>query len=319
MTIFTLRSGGTEHPEESVLQLVDDLIASPGFKGSTDFNATENGGTPDLSVDIATGRSYVQRGSTNTYPVRSTGIENVVVTSNASGNPRIDTVVLYIDLAVSANAEASNVAILAVVAGVPAAGPSAPDDGEIETAIGAANPFLRIADIDVASGASQIFDADITDLRANYVVGANVLQVTESAEPSTPSTGEAFVYAKADGKLYTKDDTGKERIAADEDWIDLADQATIDIDLSLGKKFRVTLTDDRTFTISNDVTGKTFILRIEQDGTGTRLATFWAGLIWAGGSAPTLSTTGGEADEFGFNITDGGADSEGFIVGQGIV
>lgn len=317
MTIFTLRSGGTAHPEESVLQIADDLIASPGVKGSLHFAVSEKSGTPDLSVDVATGRAYVQKASSNTYPVRSSAIENVVVTSNASGNPRIDTAVLYIDLSAAANTDASNVAKLAIVAGTPAASPSAPDDTAIGTAIGAANPFIRLADIDVASGATQILNANITDIRANYVINTNVTQLTETTEPSTPSSENALLYAKADGKLYSKDDTGRERIAADEDWIDLTDQATINIDLSLGKKFRVTLGGNRTFTISNDVTGKTFVLRIKQDGTGSRTATFWANLLWPGGAAPDLSTDPNVSDELGFNILDGGGnESEGFIIGS---
>jgi hypothetical protein len=34
--------------------------------------------------------------------------------------------------------------------------------------IGSANPFMRLADVDVASGASSIVNADITDLRVVY-------------------------------------------------------------------------------------------------------------------------------------------------------
>ena len=168
MTIYTLRSGGTEHPETSVLQTVTDLVSVQGVKSlPDDFEITEKG-TPDLSVDVSDGRAFVQRTISNAYPVRSTATENLTVTANASGNPRIDTVVLYIDLSASANTDASNVAKLEIVEGTPGASPSPPDDTEVGLEIGSANPFMRLADVDVASGASQIFDADITDLRVVY-------------------------------------------------------------------------------------------------------------------------------------------------------
>lgn len=100
-------------------------------------------------------------------------------------------------------------------------------------------------------------------------------------------------------------------------WIDLVDAATIDIDLSLGSKFRVTIAGNRTFTLSNAVVGKSFILRIKQDGTGGRTVTFWAGLTFAGQAVPTLTATANRADEFGFNMLTL-TTSEGFVIGQDI-
>jgi hypothetical protein len=39
---------------------------------------------------------------------------------------------------------------------------------------------------------------------------ADALEVPEAAAPATPATGFVRIYAKADGKLYIKDDTGLE-------------------------------------------------------------------------------------------------------------
>lgn len=100
-------------------------------------------------------------------------------------------------------------------------------------------------------------------------------------------------------------------------WVDLADVATIDIDLSLGSKFRVTIAGNRIFTLSNAVVGKSFVLRIKQDGAGSRTVTFWAGLTFAGQSTPTLTATANRADEFGFNMLTL-TTSEGFVIGQDI-
>jgi hypothetical protein len=54
--------------------------------------------------------------------------------------------------------------------------------------------------------------------------------------------------------------------------------------------------------------GKTFRLQLIQDTTGSRTATFTTSagaLQWAGGAAPTLTTTGGHADILSFESFDG--------------
>jgi len=72
-----------------------------------------------------------------------------------------------------------------------------------------------------------------------------------------------------------------------------------------------------TIAISNETVGQCFLVEITQDGTGGRLVTWFSTIKWAGGSAPTLTTTGGKKDVFGFRVT--GADTyDGFIVGLNI-
>lgn len=167
MAIYTLRSGASAHPETSVLQFYTDSTYVSGVVGASDLLVSQHAGTPDMSVDVAVGRAYVVSVSlsTNSYPVRSTVIENVAVTSNSSGNPRIDALVLYIDLSASASPDGTGVAKLSLIAGTPAPSPSAPTDGAIWTLIGSSNPFMRLAHITVASGASSIVNANISDQR----------------------------------------------------------------------------------------------------------------------------------------------------------
>jgi hypothetical protein len=52
----------------------------------------------------------------------------------------------------------------------------------------------------------------------------------------------------------------------------------------------VTMTGNCTFTMPTNVAGKSFILIAVQDATGSRTATFTS-VKWAGGTAPTLTTT----------------------------
>ena len=100
-------------------------------------------------------------------------------------------------------------------------------------------------------------------------------------------------------------------------WIDLTDGATINIDASLGKKFRVTIAGNRTFTISNVTAGMGFMLRIKQDGVGNRTVIFFPTISWVDGSTPTLTPAANKADTFGFTSQTNNT-FDGFIVGQNI-
>jgi hypothetical protein len=94
--------------------------------------------------------------------------------------------------------------------------------------------------------------------------------------------------------------------------------ATPTFDLSTASTFTTVMTANITsMTLSNVTAGQKFMLRLVQDGTGSHTATFFSGVSWAGGTTPTLTTTGGKADVFGFLCTVSGT-YEGFIVGQNI-
>lgn len=58
-----------------------------------------------------------------------------------------------------------------------------------------------------------------------------------------------------------------------------------------------------------------FTISILQDATGSRTVTWWATIRWAGGSAPTLTTTASKRDTFEF-IRTGTDTYDGFIIGQ---
>lgn len=94
-----------------------------------------------------------------------------------------------------------------------------------------------------------------------------------------------------------------------------ADGATVTFDLDTSNVFTVTLGGNRTLALSNATTGQAFVVRLVQDGTGSRTVSWFSTIKWPGGTAPTLSTTGGRVDVFGFICTSSGQ-YDGFIVGQ---
>lgn len=72
-----------------------------------------------------------------------------------------------------------------------------------------------------------------------------------------------------------------------------------------------------TLSLMNDIKNQVFIISITQDSVGSRTVAWFGGISWAGGSAPTLTTTGSKTDTFGF-IRTGISAYNGYIVGQNI-
>ena len=62
------------------------------------------------------------------------------------------------------------------------------------------------------------------------------------------------------------------------------------ISLASGTVLSYTLTGNCTFTMPTATSGTSFIVKLIQDGTGSRTATF-TGVKYPGGTAPTITTT----------------------------
>ena len=85
----------------------------------------------------------------------------------------------------------------------------------------------------------------------------------------------------------------------------LSDGATITIDMADSNNFSVTLAGNRTFANpSNDTAGQSGSIFITQDGTGSRTASWGTDWDFAGGTAPTLTTTAGAVDRIDYVIKD---------------
>ena len=100
--------------------------------------------------------------------------------------------------------------------------------------------------------------------------------------------------------------------------------STVTFDLNESNTHRVTLGGNRTLLITNVSYGQKFTTRLTQDGTGSRTVTWFNNIHWAGGTAPTLTTTAHQTDVFGFICTAASGsvaqsgDFDGFVVGQNI-
>lgn len=83
---------------------------------------------------------------------------------------------------------------------------------------------------------------------------------------------------------------------AKRNYVTLTDGATIAVDFSVSNNFAVTIAGNRTLTFSNPQAGEVYCLKVTQDSSGSRLLTFPSTMKWAGGSAPTLTTTAAYTD-----------------------
>lgn len=96
-----------------------------------------------------------------------------------------------------------------------------------------------------------------------------------------------------------------------------SDGATITFNMTSSNIHSVTLGGNRTLAVSNTTAGQAFIIRLIQDGTGSRTVTWFSTLKWVSGSAPTLTTTAAKIDVFGFLCTSAG-NYDAYIIGQNL-
>jgi hypothetical protein len=87
----------------------------------------------------------------------------------------------------------------------------------------------------------------------------------------------------------------------------------ITIALTNGTVQIITLTGNATITMPTATSGKSFIMYLKQDATGSRTVT-WSTVRWAGGTAPTITSTASRQDILSF-FADG-TNWYGVVVGQ---
>ena len=86
------------------------------------------------------------------------------------------------------------------------------------------------------------------------------------------------------------------------------------ISLTSGTVQNLTLTGNCTFTFPTATAGKSFLLVLKQDATGSRTVTWPAAVKWPGSTAPTITSTASKADLYAF--TADGTNWYGRTLGQ---
>ena len=134
--------------------------------------------------------------------------------------------------------------------------------------------------------------------------GGTVKLLASNAIATFPSAGIANSTGTAWGTSYTTSGTGTVVALATTPTITnptitayletapaIANSSTaVTLALASGTVLSYTLTGNCTFTMPTATSGTSFIIRLIQDATGSRTATF-TGVKWPGGTVPTITTT----------------------------
>jgi len=149
-----------------------------------------------------------------------------------------------------------------------------------------------VVNASIASGAAidatKIADGSVTSAEFQYIS-------TLSSNAQTQINAKA---ALATAQTFTAGQRGE--ITA------LTSGTTITIDMADSNNFSVTLAHNATFANpSNDTAGQSGSIFITQDGTGSRTASWGTDWEFAGGTAPTLTTTAAAVDRIDYIIKSG--------------
>ena len=156
---------------------------------------------------------------------------------------------------------------------------------------------------------SFIDEADTGDLLLTATAGSIQLK---------KNTGDKMLQANVDGsvELYhanTKEletkSGGVKLLGHSEQFVTaLTSAATVTIDFSVGNHFSCTMGHNITFdNPTTESVGQSGTITLTQDGTGSRTGAWGTQFLWAGGTAPTLSTAANAVDRIDYVTVAGGA------------
>lgn len=157
---------------------LEDAMYGSSVANSDSFKVTAGTG---MNVSIATGDGLISTGTGFARRIATDAVNTVAISAASTANPRIDSIVAYIDNAITPVQTVLNntngILKFAAVAGSPASSPVAPSAGAIQTAVGAGNPYMVLCNIRVPANATSLNNAIFTDMRniANEISTGDVV------------------------------------------------------------------------------------------------------------------------------------------------
>ena len=135
----------------------------------------------------------------------------------------------------------------------------------------------------------------------------DILPVVQGGATKRATLAQMITQILGAARTFTK--------AVHETAVDLGSGTAIDV--SLGGLFYCTISGATTFTVSNVPSSgsvASFMLSLTNGGSAT--ITWWSGMRWPGGVAPTLTASG--MDVLGFYTRDGGTTWTGLVLGRDV-
>lgn len=176
-----------------------------GFLGRvlSGLNVSQRGAGANMSVDVAIGDAIIQR-SDGTYghPAWNDAVYNQAIAAADGSNPRRDIVVMYIDYNETPSTGVANntngVVKITSVSGTAAGSPVDPSNATIQSAVGSGNPFIKLARVRVAAGATSISNSVIDDLRVMATAQAQGGWIYDDVNTWTYASTSSFTVAGVD-------------------------------------------------------------------------------------------------------------------------
>lgn len=139
-----------------------------GGNAVASYNALKVSTAGGMKVTVAKGNALIRVDSELSRRVALTSPVDITITPDTT-LPRKDLIVVYIDTAVVPTTDiqdnVNNMLKLVAVKGIPNMSPQAPDDNAVLQAIGAGNPFIKLAQVIVPAGATNLSNDLILDVR----------------------------------------------------------------------------------------------------------------------------------------------------------
>lgn len=177
--VFNMQGG--MHSAAAFTAFENGAFGSVKSKGS-DFTVTAGTG---MNINISAGNGIISTPNSGKR-IQSDAVETVSVSAASATYSRIDSVVAYIDNAVQPTTSVidntNGILNFAVVSGTASGTPTAPSQAMIQSAIGASNNYMILANITIPAGATSLTNATFTNVAAtpmlaSYPIGAVYISI----------------------------------------------------------------------------------------------------------------------------------------------